>query len=372
MRIALACPYAWDAPGGVQVHVRELAARLRDRGHRMLVLAPASSPPNDPDVISVGRPVPVPFNGSVAPIAPSPAASRRVRQALEDFGPDVVHVHEPLAPSVSMFATRWAKAPVVATFHAYANRAIALTLLAPALRGVWRRLAFRIAVSGAAASFVSRRFSGDGIRIIPNGVDVERFSGASPAELPDGRKLLFVNRLDPRKGFSVMVEAFGHIADGYEDVLLIVAGDGKERAALRRLPRAVRGRVLMLGSVPHELLPPYHAACDVFCAPARGRESFGIVLVEAMAAGLPVVASDIPGYREVVRRDHDGLLVPPGKPDALAASISNLLDDPGLAARFADAGRTRARRYSWDAVTREVEMTYEEAVGGFGGMARQG
>ncbi|MGH2739159.1 MAG: glycosyltransferase family 4 protein [Actinomycetota bacterium] len=370
MRVALSCPYAWDAPGGVQVHVRELAARLRDRGHKVLVLAPASSRPIDPDVISVGRPVPVPFNGSVAPIAPSPAASHRVRQALEDFRPDVVHAHEPLAPSVSMFATRWARVPVVATFHAYADRAITFTLLAPALRRVWKRLALRIAVSEAAASFVSRRFSEDGIRVIPNGVDVERFGVAKPADLPEGRKLLFVNRLEPRKGFSVMVDAFGLLASSYHDVLLIVAGEGKERVALGRLARKVRDRVLMLGSVPHELVPPYHAASDVFCAPSTGRESFGIVLVEAMAAGLPIVASDIPGYREVVRRNTDGLLVPPGRPDALAASVATLLDDPGLAGRYANAGRARARRYSWDVVAREVEMTYEEAVAGGPGGSR--
>lgn len=360
MRIALACPYAWDAPGGVQVHVRELGARLRDRGHKVLTLAPASSPLNDPNVVSVGRPVPVPFNGSIAPIAPSPAASRRVRQALEDFRPDVVHAHEPLAPSVSMFATRWAHVPIVGTFHAYADRALAFTVAAPVLRRVWKRLAMRIAVSEAAASFVARRFSDGDIRVIPNGVDVERFSVAAPAELPAGRKLLFVNRLDPRKGFSVMVEAFHRLRESRDDVLLVVAGDGKDRAALRRLPRNLRSSVLMLGNVPHEFLPPYHAACDLFCAPATGRESFGIVLVEAMAAGLPVVASDIPGYHEVIRKGTDGLLVPPGKPEALAQAAATVLDDRSLAARLAEAGRTRARRYSWEIVTREIEMTYEE------------
>jgi phosphatidylinositol alpha-mannosyltransferase len=304
----------------------------------------------------------LPYNGSVAPIDPFPGSARRVRAALEEFRPDVVHAHEPFVPGTAMFAARAARVPVVATFHAYADRALLFSLAAPALRGVWRRLAVRAAVSEAAASFVERRFGRDEVRIIPNGVEIEPFEAAQPAELPEGRKLLFVNRLDPRKGFGVMVEAFGLLAAGYDDLVLVVAGDGKERSAFKNLPPGLRKRVLMLGNVPHALLPPYHAACDLFCAPSLGRESFGIVLVEAMAAGLPVVASGIPGYREVIRDEVDGLLVPPRDAGALAGAVSRLLDDPELARRLGAAGRARARRYSWDVVTREVEMAYEEAV----------
>ena len=363
MRIALACPYAWDAPGGVQVHVGQLAARLRDRGHRVLVVAPSRVEHPDPHVISIGRTIPVPVNGSIAQIAPSPAAARRTRQALDDFGPDVVHAHEPFVPSASMFAVRWGAAPVVATFHAYADRSPLLAAAAPALRRLWQGLAVRVAVSEAARSFVQRRFRGE-VRVVPNGVEVDLFREADPADLPEGRRILFVNRLDPRKGFAVMVEAFGLLSRAHPEALLVVAGDGKERTAVAGLPRPLRDRVVMLGNVPHDLLPPYHAASEVFAAPAVGRESFGIVLVEAMAAGLPVVASDIPGYREVVRRDEDGLLVPPRDSGALAAALRSILDDPDLAKRLARAGVARSARYSWDTVTREVESTYEEAVGG--------
>jgi phosphatidylinositol alpha-mannosyltransferase len=364
MRVALACPYAWDATGGVQVHVRQLAARLLDHGHRVMVLAPASSPPAEPHVVAVGRPVRVPYNGSVAPICPTPSSAGRVRRALADFRPEIVHVHEPLVPGTAMFAARFPGPPVVATFHAYADRALLFSAIAPALRGVWRRLALRIAVSEAAAAFVARRFRSDGLRIIPNGAEVEAFAGAEPAELPEGRRILFVNRLDRRKGFPDMLRAFALLSPRHPDALLVVAGDGKERRALRDLPTEVRDRVVMLGSVPHHLLPPYHAACEVFCAPATGRESFGIVLVEAMAAGLPVVASDIPGYREVVRHEAEGILVPPSDHRRLADAVGRLLDEPDLARRLGEAGRDRARRYSWDQVAREVEAAYEEALGG--------
>lgn len=363
MRVALVCPYAWGASGGVQVHVRQLAERLRGRGHSVLVVAPGAQDRTDHHLVSIGETIPVPVNGSVARIAPWPAASRRTRQALDDFGPQVVHAHEPFVPSASLFAARWGGAPVVATFHAYADRSPLLAAAAPALRRVWDRLAVRVAVSEAARRFVSRRFRGE-VRVIPNGVDVDLFRGADPAQLPEGERVLFVNRLDPRKGFSVMVEAFRALGETHPDALLVVAGDGTERAAVTELPRALRERVVMLGDVPHPHLPAYYAACEVFVAPAVGRESFGIVLVEAMAAGLPVVASDIPGYREVVRRDEDGLLVPPRDPAALAAAVGRLLDDRGLAGRLAAAGAARAARFSWEGVTREIESAYEEAIGG--------
>jgi phosphatidyl-myo-inositol alpha-mannosyltransferase len=364
VRIALACPYAWDAPGGVQTHVRQLAGRLRDGGHRVLVLAPAASRPAESFVRAVGRPIRIPYNQSVAPIAPTPRTRSRVRAAIEEFRPDVVHAHEPLVPGVAMFAALASGAPVVATFHAYADRSLLLSAAAPLLRPVWRRLDARIAVSEAAAEFVGRRFRRNGLRVIPNGVEVDLFAGAQAAPLPEGRRILFVNRLDPRKGFRVMVEAFRRLSDGRRDLVLVVAGDGRERSAVGDLPIEIRGRVVMLGTVRHADLPPYHAACEVFCAPATGRESFGIVLVEAMAAGLPVVASDIPGYREVVRDGMEGILVPPGDPASVADAVRRVLDDAVFARALGEAGRERAGRYSWEAVAGRVEEVYREVAGG--------
>jgi phosphatidylinositol alpha-mannosyltransferase len=363
MRIALACPYAWDAPGGVQTHVRQLAGKLLEHGHGVEVLAPARRRPAEPNVRRVGRPVGIPYNESVAPVAPWPRSYGAVRRHLRRFDPDVVHVHEPLVPGPAMFAALASTAPVVATFHAYGDRARLFDALAPALRRVWRRLDVRLAVSEAAASFVESRFRGDSVRIVSNGADVELFEGATPAALPEGRRILFVNRLDRRKGFPVMVDAFRRLAAERPEVILVVAGDGRDRGVVRDLPIDIRARTVMLGTVPHHDLPPYHAACHVFCAPATGQESFGIVLVEAMAAGLPVVASNIPGYREVVRDGVDGVLVPPRDPEALAGAMRRILDHPEEAERLAEAGRRRAARYSWERVARDVETVYAEVTG---------
>ncbi len=363
MRILLACPYDWDAPGGVQVHVRELGRHLLDRGHDVLVLTPGRRRPTDPWVRVVGRPVRIPYNRSVAPICPWPASARRVGEEVRRFRPDVLHVHEPLTPSTSMFATLRSTAPVVATFHSGATRSRLFDLAAPLLRRVARRIDVRVAVSRAAEAFAEARL-GDGFRIVPNGADVERFSGADPADLPAGRRLLFVGRLDPRKGFPMAVRAFGMLAGRFEDLRLVVAGEGPDREAVFDLPPAVRARVHFAGQVPHDDLPSYHAAADVFVAPSVGGESFGVVLVEALAAGLPVVASDIAGYREVLRDGVEGILIPPSDPAALAGAVARLLEDPGLAGRLGRAGTARAGEFSWDVVTARLEAVYREVARG--------
>lgn len=364
MKVALACPYAWDAPGGVQVHVAQLARRLRDRGHEVLVLAPGSAPVAEPWVRVVGAPVRVPYRGTVAPICFSPASARRVRAALGAFAPDVVHVHEPLTPSTSMQAVRASAAPVVATFHANLGRSRLMEVAGPALRTVYRRIDVAIAVSDAAASFLARAIPGGEVRVVPNGVDTRPFAhpGPSAEGLPAGRILLWVNRLDPQKGFPVAVAAFARLAARFPDLAFVVAGDGKDRDAVRSLSEPVRGRVLLLGRVPHAKLPAYHAGADAFVSPATGRESFGIVLVEAMAAGVPVVATDIAGYREVVRDGVDGLLVRPGDPDALAGALGRILDDPELASRLAVAGHERALGFDWDEVAPRIEAVYQEVA----------
>jgi phosphatidylinositol alpha-mannosyltransferase len=360
MRILLACPYDWHAPGGVQVHVRQLAGVLRERGHEVLVLAPGSAAASEPWVRIVGRPVRVPYGGTVAPISFSPSAWSKVRGRMRAFAPEVVHVHEPLAPSVSMLATLASEAPVVATFHAYLDRSRLMEAAGPALRLVLRRVAVSVAVSEAAATFL-RRVSHGPVEIVPNGVDVGRFAAPGPpAEgLPHGRLVLWVNRLDPQKGFGVMVAAFQELAEASEDVSLIVAGNGRDLGQVARLPEAIRRRVVCLGTVPHDDLPRYHAAADLFASAATGQESFGIVLVEAMAAGLPVVATDIPGYREVVRDGVDGLLVPPGDPRGLATALRRILSEPDLAAALSTAGRERAQAFSWEVIVPRLEALYQ-------------
>ena len=361
MRVALACPYAWDDPGGVQVHVRELAGYMIGRGHDVVVLAPVRHRASETWVRSVGRPVDITYNRSNAPIDPRPWSFLRAREALRAFRPDVVHVHEPFTPSTSMWTTLAAEAPVVATFHTGAERSRLYDLAAPLIRRMARRIVVRVAVSQVAERAAGARIGGT-FEIVPNGADVGRFADAVPADLGDGTKLLFVGRLDERKGFPTAVAAFGRSASGRPALRLIVVGDGPERSAIDTLPADVRARVTMLGAVPNVDLPPFEKACDLYLGTSIGGESFGVVLVEAMAAGLPVVASDIPGYDEVVTDGLEGFLVPPRDPEAVARAAGSILDDPDLAARFSAAGRTRAATFDWQVVGERLEALYRRAV----------
>ena len=368
MKIAQISPYSWDAPGGVQAHIRQLTKRLRGRGHEVLILAPGEHPGFDPPGVKiVGRPFHIRANGAVARICFSKSSKRIVQETLDEFAPDLVHAHDPIVTSTSRWATTRTTAPVVATFHSYfAADSLAgrfFTALAPFGYSIWRRLAQRIAVSEAARESVCMRMGYDPIRIVPNGTDVHVFERATPAKLPKGRTMLFVGRLEPRKGFPVAVRAFARLAQQYSDLQLIVVGEGVEREAVEVLPYALRSRVHLLGRVSDHVLPTYYAAADVFVAPALGSESFGIVLVEAMAAGLPIVASDIAGYREVVRDRREALLVRSGDPSALAGAVQQLFENPEQARAMAEAGRVRAQRYDWDTILTTLEEIYSEALG---------
>jgi phosphatidyl-myo-inositol alpha-mannosyltransferase len=328
----------------------------------VLILAPAGRPADQPGVRIVGRALRIPYQGTVAPIAPSPASAGAVGRAMAAFRPSIVHVHEPLTPSTSMWATLRARAPVVATFHAYAERSRLYDLSAHFLVPVWRRLAVRLAVSEAARSFVQDRFGGE-VRIVPNGVDFAMFRDARPArELPGGRRVVWVGRLDRQKGFPTVVDAFSLVAPETEDLHLVVVGDGRDRHAVERLASDLRRRVHMAGPVEHARLPSYLAGADAFITTPTGQESFGLVLVEAMAAGVPVVATDIPGYREILRDENEGFLVPPGDAEAAAKALRRILDDPALADRLVAAGRARAEGYSWDVLGARLEDVYEEVL----------
>jgi phosphatidyl-myo-inositol alpha-mannosyltransferase len=361
VRIALVCPYDWSAPGGVQVHVRELADRLRRRGHEPVVLAPSSRPDDDGAVVVCGVPLEIPYNRATAPIDPRPWRLGEVRAALRAFAPDVVHAHEPLVPSTSMWAVLSSPSPVVATFHSGADRSRLFDAAAPLLRLVARRIDARVAVSERAAAFVRARVPG-AFHIVPNGIDVAAFRDAAPADLGPGRKLLFVGRLHPRKGFPVAVAAFATLARSHGDLRLVVAVACAEATALDALAADVRERVTTLGAVPNRELPPIERACDIFVAPSLGGESFGVVLLEPMAAGVPVVASRIPGYDEVLEDGSTGLFAPPGDAEALAGAVARVLDDPGLGGRLAAAAGERVGRYDWDVVAGELEEIYRSVL----------
>ena len=366
LRIVQVCPYSWDVPGGVQVHVRELSAHLRERGHEVRILAPGRPSGKRDDAWIVGRAIPVRGNGSVARISFGPQVATVVARALREERPDVIHVHEPLVPSVSMHAVLNANAPVVATFHSNVGRervsSIWFKLAAPMVRPVWNRLARRIAVSDAARHSVTSRMGDGELLIVPNGVDVARFAGAKPAVLPGGRHLLFVGRLEERKGFPVAVAAFARLAERYPDLRLLVVGDGSERDAVDDLAPAVRARVEMLGRVDDDRLAGYLRAATLYLGPATGGESFGIVLAEAMAAGLPIVASDIAGYRDVARNGREAVLVPPGDPDALVAAVGRVLDDPALARSLGGSGALRATDFAWDTVADRLVDVYRQVL----------
>lgn len=368
LRILQVSPYSWDVPGGVQVHVRELSRHLRGLGHEVHILAPGRRTGRREGAQIVGRAVPVRGNGSVARISFGPRVSRAVGRAFREFQPDLLHVHEPLVPSVSMHAVLQADVPVVATFHSNVGRervsSLWFRLAAPMVRPVWNRISRRIAVSEAARRSVSSRMGEGHLVIVPNGVDVGRFAGAQPAPLPAGRHLLFVGRLEERKGFPVAVRAFARLAVAYRDLRLLVVGEGSERGAVDSLPPDVHARVDMLGRLEDDRLAAYLRSADVYLGPATGGESFGIVLAEAMAAGLPIVASDIDGYRDVARNGIEAVLVPPGDPDALAAAVRSVLDDARLAASLGEAGRRRAGAFDWDVVAGRLVAIYRDALAG--------
>ncbi|MET0801774.1 MAG: glycosyltransferase family 4 protein [Actinomycetota bacterium] len=369
LRVALVCPYDLAAPGGVQVHVTELAQVLVGRGHETIVLGPWSGgvehgAPQSGGFGngSLGRPIRVPYRGTVAPIAPWPLGIRRARSALDDFSPDVVHVHEPFTPSSSMWAALAARVPVVATFHAWLDRSRLYEAAAPVLGPVRRRLAATIAVSGAAARFVRRAMPELEPEIVPNGLWVSRFATATPRAWPPGPRIAWAHRLDAQKGFRVLVEAFGMLVDDRPDVRLTVGGDGADRHAIATLPPRARSRVTMLGRIDHADVPALLAGADVAVAAATGQESFGYSVVEAMAAGVPAVATDIDGYREVARHEVDALLVAPGNARTLADAIGRVLDDHPLRDRLVDAGRRRAASFDWPIVAERIEGVYRRAA----------
>jgi phosphatidylinositol alpha-mannosyltransferase len=366
LRIVQVSPYSWDVPGGVQVHVRELASHLRGLGHQVHILAPGRPAPPGDDLTIVGRAIPVRGNGSVARIAFGPQVARAVGRTLKEIAPDIIHVHEPLVPSVSMHAVLNANAPVVATFHSNVGRertsSLWFQLAVPMIRPVWNRLARRLAVSEAARHSVCSRMGDGNLTIVPNGVDVGRFAAAAAAPLAGGRHLLFIGRLEERKGFPIAVQAFAELAPRYPDLRLLVIGEGSERGAVDALDPAVRSRVDMLGRVDDDRVASYLKAADIYIGPALGGESFGIVLAEAMAAGRPIVASDIDGYRDVVRDGLEALLVRPGDPAALVAAVRELLDDGRLAESLGSAGARRAREFDWDVVTARLLEIYRDVL----------
>jgi phosphatidylinositol alpha-mannosyltransferase len=362
MKIGLVTPYVYPQPGGVNQHVRYLYQNLRLRGHdvRILTTSHGLQRASEGDVIRIGKGFSMPTNGSVGTITVSPRFLSQVGNVLEREAFDLLHFHEPFVPFLSPILLRMSKSVNIATFHAYSGWSFSYQLGARLMGSYAERLHGRIAVSAAARHFIDRYFPGD-YKVIPNGVDLERFRRAVPiARWQDGtRNLLFVGRFESRKGLLELLKAYRLLRRAGCQCRLLVVGSGpQEREARRYLMTRNMGGVEFLGKVSDEERDALFKTADVYISPATGRESFGIVLLEAMAAGTPIVCSDIHGYKGVVRRGREGLLVPPKKPKAIAAAVARLLSDDELRARMGASGIARAEEFSWERVTAKVDDYY--------------
>ncbi len=362
MKIGLVSPYVYPLPGGVTEHVRYLYKNLRLRGHdvRIITSSHGLQRSSEGDIIRIGKGFSMPANGSVGTVTLSPRYPSQVRDMLERERFDLLHFHDPFVPFLSLVLLRLSTSVNIATFHAYAGFSPSYEFGGRMLGGYAERLHGRIAVSAAARHFIDRFFPGD-YKVIPNGVDVDRYRKAVPlARWQDGtRNLLFVGRHEPRKGLIELLKAFRILRKTGCECRLLVVGSGPQEREARRyvMTRRLRG-VEFLGRVSDDEKAQLFKTADVYVSPATGGESFGIVLLEAMAAGTAVVCSDIHGYKGVVRRGREGLLVPPRKPKALAAALAQLLADDELRRQMGASGVERAEEFSWERVAAKVDDYY--------------
>ncbi len=366
MRIGIACPYSWDVPGGVQFHIRDLAENLIGRGHSVSVIAPATEGTELPAFVeATGAAIPIPYNGSVARLAFGPKVNSQVRRWLENGQFDVLHVHEPFVPSLSMLALMSAECPVVSTFHTAMDRSKFLSIAAPLLIPVLERIRGRIAVSEEARRTAVEHLGGDAY-VIPNGVNITTFVEAERDErftgTPDSPTIGFLGRIDePRKGLPILAAAIASVRKEHPGVRIFVAGRG-DQAEARRILGADVEAVTFLGEVSEADKAALLSSVDIYVAPQTGGESFGIVLVEAMSAGSFVVSSDIPAFQAVLGRGSYGDHFANGDSGDLARVLSNALQDPDRRSRTVAAAQEAAWRYDWSTVASQVMSVYQLAV----------
>ena len=366
MRIGLVCPYSLDVPGGVQNHVKDLAEALIGLGHHVSVLAPTEREADlPPYVVSTGGAIPVPYNGSVARVSFGPVVATRVRRWLKEHDFDVVHIHEPATPSISILALWAADCPVVATFHTSNVRSRAMSASATMLRPALEKISARIAVSEYARTTLVQHIGGEPV-VIPNGVYVDRYADAlvRPEWRGGGPTIAFVGRIDEqRKGLPLLLRAFPDIAETHPGSRLLVVGGGDEKAARKKVPAALRDQVVFLGRATDEEKASALKTADLYIAPNAGGESFGIVLIEAMAAGTAVLASDIPAFRRVLGDGAYGTLFRNGDIDDLGERARDLLGGGGDRDRLRKAALGVVRRYDWSSVAGQILQVYETVTG---------
>ncbi len=344
-------------------HIFHLGQHLIKLGHEIKVIAPLSSPPAilDKGFIRLGRSVPVPTGDSTARISLSVWLEPRIKQLLKEESFDIIHLHEPLAPIIPLFILQLSQAVNVGTFHAFHGSGRMYWITKYILKRWYDKLDGRIAVSNPALGFVRNHFPGD-YKVIPNGIDFERFSNPAPplTDFQDGKiNILFVGRLEKRKGLKYLLGAYSKLKWKHPNTRLIIVGPGNpEPESYRFIAERNIEDVVFVGSVSYEDLPRYYQVADIFCSPATGQESFGIVLLEAMAAGKPIVATSIEGYSSVMTHGQEGLLVPPMDEAALESSLETLIEDASLRGELANNGRMKAPKYDWEVVTSEIVDYY--------------
>lgn len=368
MKILMVSETYYPYIGGISDHIYYLSRELRSLGHTVKILTShfnGCEEFSDPDVLRCGRSILIRANQSYSRITLSLRVLSRVRELLTDNHFDVVHIHGSLAPTLPILSIHFSKGLNVFTFHASHGRSRAFKLFRPMLLPYFQKIDGLIAVSDAAQQAMDHHFPGQ-YRLIPNGVDTDEFSPATrPAtELADSRPtILFMGRFEPRKGLKYLLAALPEIQAAIPEVLLVIGGEGPIELFYRKLvPQELESNVLFAGKISNADRPNYYAACDLFCSPATGNESFGIVLLEAMATGKPVVASNIAGYNRVITDGREGILVPPRDSQALARAAIQILKDKQRGAAMGAAGRERALHFSWPSIAREVETFYNELL----------
>lgn len=370
MNIALVSPYDYAYPGGVGAHVSHLYHQFNSMGHRVKIIAPCSSTRDIPfrhDVIPIGTPIPIYRRGTTARVTFSPLLSRQVKTLLKQQQFEVIHLHEPLCPALPLFVLDHSRAVNVGTFHAFHRSDMGYKYGRFILRRWFHRLNARIAVSKPARDFASRYFPAH-YDILPNGINLEHFSTdvLPMKDLCDGKlNILFVGRLERRKGLRYLLNAYRQVKKEVPNSRLIVVGPGDKAHHETMVRKSNLEDVVFTGYASYEDLPRYYKTCDLFCAPATGEESFGIVLLEAMAASKPIVASKIEGYASVMSHGDEGLLVPPEDEHALAGALVHLLSDKSLRQEMGARGRLEVEKYSWPNIAQRLIDYYASLLHGF-------
>jgi len=364
-RIGIVCPYGWDTPGGVQSHVRDLAEYLIRQGHYVSVLAPAIDEENLPDyVTSAGRPISIPYNGAVARVLFGPIAFARVRQWINNGSFDVLHLHEPAIPSISLLACWAAEGPMVGTFHAAAKRQKVTFAVAPILEPVIEKLTARIAVSEAARETLTEHLETDAI-VVPNGIYADRYRDGSIDKRWTGNTIGFIGRFEEkRKGLDILAAALPAVISRYPDVKVFIAGPGDSEAALKEIDPSLHSRFTFLGRISEEEKANFLASVALYIAPNTGGESFGIILAEALAGGASVVASDIPAFDSLLGHGKYGTLFESENSADLSEKIIDLLGDESKRRTIAQRGKLYAQEFDWDVVAEKIYDVYEMAMVG--------